>query len=288
METNTVSSENPKIEERKPVCRYILIATFLFLAVFAYVKFTDRNCARKYENALRFYESNHLIEAEKAFRDISRKEYKDKNDYLTLISIENLPENPDWAGMDFDRYELLDTLAFQSSTPQETEIREKHIRKTREIYEGKKKEEEYYFYKLSHIKKFSPFVGMPDRYIDQTLLGKHMNYNGKVIEKPDGKRVYQETYEYGKQEIRQTKKTYSVLYTVSFSATVENGKVVAVEDFRYAPQTKDISTPAYRPSYNDLHYNVLDYDFAEDFQEDWQDEFEGEDDAESYLEEYGF
>ena len=145
------------------------------------------------------------------------------------------------------------------------------IQRQMEEEEAKKKREEYLQW-LADLPEEPPetisipYVGMPEKWVDKTKLGKHGHFHDGTT--AFSGHVYEShTYSFWKND------------AIIFSVTFKDGLATEVRDYRDDP----IQRVHYTPPKNGNPYSD-----AEDFYEDYEDEFEDYDEAEeAYYEEYG-
>lgn len=133
--------------------------------------------------------------------------------------------------------------------------------------------------KLS-LKSKVPYVGLEEKYIAETSLGKPSPTVEREVEK----------YDYTK---KRTVKTYTFKSgnAIIFKAKVVDEEVTEVWDYRENPIRKkyipSISNSSSSSGKKSDPYNAKDYSDAEDFYDDYSDEFYDYEEAEEYYEEHG-
>lgn len=149
-------------------------------------------------------------------------------------------------------------------------------RKKKEAEAERKAQEEY----MRRIHEGVPFVGMPEKYIDETSLGKHSDSytNTNII---NNKKVKGHGYFFEKDgyQIFFVFCRYGVVESVADQRdSIEYQKQRRAEKKKEAQKKKEnkVEDP----------YNASDYGYADDFYEDYYDEFYDFVDAEDYWEEH--
>ena len=162
---------------------------------------------------------------------------------------------------------------------QEQEAARKKAEEERNIAEAeaeRKAQEEY----LRRIHEGVPFVGMPEKYIDETSLGKHSDsYTNTTI--INNKKVKGHGYFFEKD-------SYQIFFVFCRYGVVEKAvdqrDSIEYQKQRRAEKKKEAQKK--KESKSEDTYNASEYGYASDFYEDYYDEFYDGIDAEDYWEEH--
>lgn len=239
-----------------------------------------------YQKAEQLIAQEQYVEALEHLNRIRQKDYaKDyKKDYKDTLNLIRLCDSHICyeQGEIEEAYDILGNLNFLKPMRYQTEEQEKAISAYRAELEAayepiykeieKKRREEYQREQeelLKRIRSDVPYVGMSEKYIDETILGKHAPKVRGNTAMVNGKRYSATIYDF----VRKGK--------VVFSARCIQGKVTEIWDWRDDP------SPGYTGSYEFLEeddpYHASDYRSVERFYEANYDNFFSFEDAESYY-----
>lgn len=123
------------------------------------------------------------------------------------------------------------------------------------------------------VKNGVPFVGMPEEYIDQTIIGKPSEKIRHNWEIKGSKRFLANLYDFYNDEGK------------IFTARCVDGTVTDIWDYRDAP-VKPFVPKKPKPTDDEDPYNASDYSHPEDFYYDHYDDFFDYEDAEDYYNEH--